>query len=669
MPLLRARSEVSAGKQASRLPLLVLLCGTLLFLGLQALRSRDSSLHSVAALQASQGRSNSSILHDEPRQLEANRFGWDGDVEEDPQEGGEAEIGDDRQAAKERLEMRMRERFGEMLDLPRREQSPLRAAGGLGNATATVGASRTGSIRAAAIPSDGLLPSGQQPPGKKHQKRAKKRAAATKAEGPLSSAAEEDDEIHAWVLDLFNGRSQGGQSGSSGIDGLMNSMLGNDQEEAATASRIIPQEPNPTWRYFSTPAYDATRRRCLGAIRPWNPHIKPPPSLRPRRSGPYRRLLQMVKAAPEEVQPNMHFISRRRLHIARVSTTLSGYCKDREKLLRETTANATLTPAQRALVACLKSDEGCLSADPAIIAAVVATLPGIQAISAGRSDSCHLTTRSGPCSALAKNPESGDPKSYLRQAGRDLATRFRAASDLNLKQIATCAVVSNGPLVKVAENGEAIDAHEAVWRFNLMSNQRQSQWAGTKTTGRVFNRLRGIEAAGLRTSEGRGTDRLKNTKGEQWLFWNSASVVYLPEVKRRYPNVELGLLHSSLISWMVKVYFQLRSDLGRLGLGGYSCPENLSSGIHSILLATQVCQQTNLFGFSYSADVLRTRPGHMDKGHTMHSAHSWDFDVLLVRLLQLAGHLTVCTADDPSIDLKSLRGRGSTADTRQQAAR
>jgi hypothetical protein len=103
------------------------------------------------------------------------------------------------------------------------------------------------------------------------------------------------------------------------------------------------------------------------------------------------------------------------------------------------------------------------------------------------------------------------------------------------------------------------------------------------------------------------------------------------------------------------VYFLLREDLARLGISGFSCPVNLSSGIHAALMATKACQRVNLFGFSYSAQVLRSRPGHMNRGHTMHSAHSWDFDVLLIRLLHLARAANICTADDPSIPTKQLR--------------
>jgi hypothetical protein len=305
------------------------------------------------------------------------------------------------------------------------------------------------------------------------------------------------------------------------------------------------------------------------------------------------------------------------------------------------------------LAACLRAEVGCLGADLEALRSEASRLSGVRALRAG-PQRCFLATASGPCSKLERNPETGDPAEYLKAAAKEFPLRYRAAKDLERGLLASCALVANGPLVKVARNGAAVDAHESVWRFNLMAGgKEQAPWAGSKTTVRVFNRLRGIEAAGIR--EGGRSVKLSAGDKEQWLFWSAASSVYIGDIKRRYPMVRTGLLHGSLVAWMLKVYFLLRQNLVELGLGEFPCPESLSSGIHSAFLATQVCQRTNLFGFSYSSEVLRTRPGHMDKHHTMHTAHSWELDVLVIRLLHLAGDLSVCSADDPSLDLKTLR--------------
>ena len=540
-------------------------------------------------------------------------------------------------------------------------------------------------------------------------KAAKKRKKAPKPAAALERAAEgirkaRGDGLQQWLDGLFTGKDPGGAPDAASLAEFLNSRAEDEQAELQEQQQGpdrhhqqhqqhqqhqgdpgMPKVPNSAWRHFSTPEYDDARRRCFGAPRPWLPATEVPESLTTlgaaggglwgrRLSG---RLLQRQttrnnsssstnstsrRSSLRQKDPvrsggdGPGFGSfRRRLKVARITTSLVPFCKSREREFRQRLPEGplTLSPAREALAACLRSDKGCLGADMEAVGSQASALSGIRALRSGPKDRCFLATSSGQCSKLEKNPETGDPAAYLRAAAKDYPLRHRADRDLQSRQFPSCALVSNGPLTKVAMNGDAVDAHESVWRFNLMAGAKaHGPWSGTKTSVRVFNRLRGIEAAGIR--EGRNV-KLKVDDHEQWLFWSAASSVYISDIKRRYPKVRTGLLHGTLVAWMLKVYFLLRQDLAELGLGGFTCPENLSSGIHSAFLATQVCDRTNLFGFSYSSEVLRTRPGHMDKHHTMHSAHSWEFDVLVIRLLHLAGDVNICTADDPSLDLKSLR--------------
>uniref|UniRef100_A0A061SDR3 Beta-galactoside alpha--sialyltransferase 1 n=1 Tax=Tetraselmis sp. GSL018 TaxID=582737 RepID=A0A061SDR3_9CHLO len=342
----------------------------------------------------------------------------------------------------------------------------------------------------------------------------------------------------------------------------------------------------------------------------------------------------------------------RRLTYAHATSSLSEVCKRHRRAVLSRAANrAPLSEGRQALADCLRGDPGCHSADPDTLRSEAESLPGIKAIRRAATP-CFLTTRSGECSRLGANPETGNPRDHLHE-GEFWPFRMRPSNDLRGGQFQTCALVSNGPLVKIARNRQAIDSHESVWRFNLMSaGPKQGAFAGTKTTMRMFNRLRGIQAMETRAGRGLAT---KEHGAEQWLFWNSASAAYITDLKRRYPNVPMSLLHSNLLTWIVNVYFKLRSDIAGLGLHNFSCPDNISSGIHSLLMSLQVCKSVNLFGFSYSQEVLRTRPGHMDETHSMYAGHSWALDATMIRLLHLSGLVNVCTADDPSIDLKDLR--------------
>ena len=265
---------------------------------------------------------------------------------------------------------------------------------------------------------------------------------------------------------------------------------------------------------------------------------------------------------------------------------------------------------------------------------------------------CHIVTGTPRCGQLGPNIQSGAPLGEWER-------RLRPRADLVPYQWRTCALVANGPLSKVARNGKVIDAHDAVWRFNLMPASFATAYVGSRTTVRIFNRLRGMEATGRRDGRGRG---LKAKAGETWLFWHARSVSYLSDVAMRHRGVKVAYLHASHIAWMFSAYAEARADVMHLlapfGWQRPSCPEQMSSGVQAILSALKLCGRVNLFGFSYSSSVLKNRPGHSDGPHSMHNAHSWAFDVVLVRLLKLMELADVCTADDPEVTTKELQARG-----------
>mmetsp|Transcript_37894 Transcript_37894/g.119619 ORF Transcript_37894/g.119619 Transcript_37894/m.119619 type:complete len:111 (+) Transcript_37894:946-1278(+) len=109
----------------------------------------------------------------------------------------------------------------------------------------------------------------------------------------------------------------------------------------------------------------------------------------------------------------------------------------------------------------------------------------------------------------------------------------------------------------------------------------------------------------------------------------------------------------------MEVYLQTRLDVMRLTGRRWRCPDAITSGAKTALLAQKLCRTVDAFGFSYSQQLLRTRPGHMDDGQWgMSSAHAWDFEVMLIRLLHMAGRIDICTADVPGLGTDDLLGRG-----------
>mmetsp|Transcript_42381 Transcript_42381/g.70754 ORF Transcript_42381/g.70754 Transcript_42381/m.70754 type:complete len:116 (-) Transcript_42381:31-378(-) len=108
-------------------------------------------------------------------------------------------------------------------------------------------------------------------------------------------------------------------------------------------------------------------------------------------------------------------------------------------------------------------------------------------------------------------------------------------------------------------------------------------------------------------------------------------------------NPHTYLLSPELVTWEVETYFKMRRDMHRLGVGrNFMCPINMPTGLHSILMALQMCKQVNLFGFSHSMGMLRDREDKTSP--RVSTSHSWEFDTLMLRVLALSGRISLCTS-------------------------
>jgi hypothetical protein len=191
--------------------------------------------------------------------------------------------------------------------------------------------------------------------------------------------------------------------------------------------------------------------------------------------------------------------------------------------------------------------------------------------------------------------------------------------------------------------GEIIDKHDAVIRFNtFVSSGVWQNYTGVKSTLRVFNKKRAETMKSTKNvyiSSTKTKDK-KDVENELWIFWNYMSFPFLPPVLRANKNT--AIMAPDVIKYMVNGYFKSRSDLHRLGYKGFQCPTNVNSGIHAMYMAMQMCERVNLFGFSYSMDMLNKR--NDARSPRMSRFHDWAFDTMLVRLLHLSGYVNVCTS-------------------------
>ncbi|GBG88528.1 hypothetical protein CBR_g47998 [Chara braunii] len=203
----------------------------------------------------------------------------------------------------------------------------------------------------------------------------------------------------------------------------------------------------------------------------------------------------------------------------------------------------------------------------------------------------------------------------------------------------SCAVVGNGPSVGRSDtNGEAIDRHDAVFRVNFAPKKFFESYVGNKTTYRVLDDSTANEIA-------RGR-RAHPDPGETWVLSDQHSV-----------HVGTRRLHL----WEWDAMFVMMRETTRLGLSGktrtsatgepdgreFICPRTISTGLQTVLLALRLCQEVNLFGFSYTEHMAEKGMRYFDDSNVdrdpMFTAHNWQFEALFLRILHLANRGIICT--------------------------
>uniref|UniRef100_A0A061R0F5 Beta-galactoside alpha--sialyltransferase 1 n=1 Tax=Tetraselmis sp. GSL018 TaxID=582737 RepID=A0A061R0F5_9CHLO len=246
---------------------------------------------------------------------------------------------------------------------------------------------------------------------------------------------------------------------------------------------------------------------------------------------------------------------------------------------------------------------------------------------------------------MRRAPESGAQLT----AGMQAAMIRDAPQDDIPRGYKTCAVVGNGPGLKMGGHklGRIIDKHDAVFKYNLKNTGRrpgrltdkQEDYHGTRSDFRIMNKKR--SQAPLVEDWWGGLRPLNDT--EYWLYWNYGSAVYFRGLKRINPRSYF--VSPEYQTWLVQSYFALRSELYRLGMASSAkplqCPVNISSGIHGLWLALQMCETVNLYGFSWNLNMLGDRTD--GPSPRVSGSHSWDFDTTVLKMLALAGRINVCT--------------------------
>ena len=318
-----------------------------------------------------------------------------------------------------------------------------------------------------------------------------------------------------------------------------------------------------------------------------------------------------------------------------------------------------LSEAEKKLKNCLVDLKSC-EATRDELRKVSIEFSGIQTLALG-SPNCFVHSKDGSnkCSPLVKNEETGllsggcGERGGGPKVGCDMGSGWEERVPTPKEDVFKgsaydrCAIVGNSMNLFDAENGDAIDQYDAVFRFNSewrrmhhvmkekgVKFEDKRKYMGTKTTFRLVNRK---YTTSLLDGDGASEDI---SSDEEVLFWNYFSAPYLQALQKKHPKLNLHLAAADLINWELEVFSQLRKDLYSLGVGPFECYRFMSSGVHGVFMALKMCEEVDLFGFSVSMDNFAKSFNH---GRPSES-HSWEFETMLMRLLYFTGAINVCNS-------------------------
>ena len=158
-----------------------------------------------------------------------------------------------------------------------------------------------------------------------------------------------------------------------------------------------------------------------------------------------------------------------------------------------------------------------------------------------------------------------------------------------------CAVVGNGGILKSAEFGQAIDAHDVVFRQNQAPTATYEVFVGEKTTFRVLNKK-------WTQQYSRGDKEYLPLEKDVYLIASRGIdkiARNLVKAHPRRPDVRVVGLESAVRGAVGKLMREFKSKADKCLAKGFKPKggNTPSSGIISTVLAMSLCDEVNLYGF------------------------------------------------------------------------
>ena len=158
-----------------------------------------------------------------------------------------------------------------------------------------------------------------------------------------------------------------------------------------------------------------------------------------------------------------------------------------------------------------------------------------------------------------------------------------------------CAVVGNGGILKSAEFGKAIDAHDVVFRQNQAPTATYEAFVGEKTTFRVLNKK-------WTQQYSRGDKEYLPLEKDVYLIASRGIDKIARNLVKAYPqrpDVRVVGLESAVRGAVGKLMREFKSKADKCLAKGFKPKggNTPSSGIISTVMAMSLCDEVNLYGF------------------------------------------------------------------------
>eukprot|EP00191_Tetraselmis_sp_GSL018_P000078 CAMPEP_0177607358 /NCGR_PEP_ID=MMETSP0419_2-20121207/17874_1 /TAXON_ID=582737 /ORGANISM="Tetraselmis sp., Strain GSL018" /LENGTH=349 /DNA_ID=CAMNT_0019101933 /DNA_START=322 /DNA_END=1371 /DNA_ORIENTATION=+ len=201
----------------------------------------------------------------------------------------------------------------------------------------------------------------------------------------------------------------------------------------------------------------------------------------------------------------------------------------------------------------------------------------------------------------------------------------------------TCAVVGNSGVTLLRLDGKDIDGHDAVFRINLAPVRGFEDHVGSKTTFQVINspNIREMLTGTLRWRASDNETRLVMFETAARFARHHLAAPLLEEHGSR-----ALLLSPSFSNHCEQLWRTLKESLeAETGVAFHRKP---MSGFFAVLMALQVCDRVDLYGFdAYTSSRTKNLYHYFDHVEGFTGVHSFDLAMHIFRKIQEIGLLTI----------------------------